>query len=280
MIVDKTMRRNGSLQYGDSGATTQHELLRLKDRHKGARCFIVGNGPSLNNMDLEKLKDECVFCANAFFLMFPRIRWRPQYYTCVDTRVLPDRAREIMAMHDECPEMVCFFPKQVIDHRTKVITPTEEIIPWAPNRIYFNQKYPSRKNPPFSAFSLEAHHYLIQPYTVTITALQLAYFLGFDPIYLIGCDTHYVIPETVLKEGEKTEYGQMFFTSTADDDPNHFSPDYFGRGRKWHNPQVDNMIWHYRMAHEALSIAGRHVYNATVGGKLEVFPRVKFDDLF
>lgn len=256
------------------------KLLRMKDIHKWQRCFVVGNGPSLNKMDLDKLNDEFVFCTNAFFLMFPRIRWRPQYYTCVDTRVLPDRARDIIAMHEENPEMICFFPTQIVDHHTKVITPTEKIIPSTPNRLYFNQKVPLQANLPFSAFSLEAHNYLIQPYTVTITALQLAYFLGFEPIYLIGCDTDYVVPKTVIKEGEEAEHGKMFFTSTVDDDPNHFSSDYFGKGRKWHNPQVDNMIWHYRMAHEALSIAGRHVYNATDGGKLEVFPRVKFDGLF
>ncbi|MCZ7627098.1 MAG: hypothetical protein M5R38_16200 [Candidatus Methylomirabilis sp.] len=159
------------------------------------------------------------------------------------------------------------------------MTPTEEIIPPALNRLYFNQQVPLRDNLPFSAFSLEAHNYVIQPYTVTVTALQLAYFLGFEPIYLIGCDTNYVVPNTVFKEGEETEHGKMFFTSTADDDSNHFSPDYFGKGRKWHNPQVANMIWHYQMAHEALSIAGRHIYNATVGGKLEVFPRIDFNEL-
>lgn len=255
-------------------------LAKFKNIHRYQRCFIMGNGPSLNKMDLNKLDGEYVFGANAVFLLFNRIKWRPQYYTCVDTRVLPDRSKEIIMMHNEHPHMVCFFPKELIDHQTKIKTPTEQIIPPAPNRLYFEQRVPLMDNLPFSAFSLEPASYLIQPYTVSITALQLAYLLGFEPIYLIGCDTSYVVPKTVLQEGEETDKGKMFYTSTVDDDPNHFSPDYFGKGRKWHNPQVENMIWHYKMAHEALSIAGRHVFNATVGGKLEVFPRVNFDELF
>jgi hypothetical protein len=183
-------------------------------------------------------------------------------------------------MHEENPGMVCFFPQQIVNHQTKEVIPTEDIIPPAPNRIYFNQKVPLQDNLPFSAFSIEAEKFMVQPYTVTITVLQLAFLLGFEPMYLIGCDTNYVVPQSVVKEGEETEHGKMFFTSTKDDDPNHFCPDYFGKDRKWHNPQVENMIWHYMMAHEATAICGRHIYNATVGGKLEVFPRVNFDELF
>ena len=254
-------------------------LERFKNIHRGQRCFIVGNGPSLNKMDLSKLEGEYVFCTNAFFLMFPRIKWRPQYYTAVDTRVIPDRAKDIIAMHEKHPDMTLFLPSALVDHQTKETTPTESIIPPARNRFYFTQRYPHDDHLPYSAFSLEADKYLIQPYTVTITALQLAIYLGFDPIYLIGCDTEYAIPSSVMSEGEETKFGKMFLTSTEDDDINHFVRDYFGKGRTWHNPQVENMIWHYKMAHEASAIYGCHIYNATVGGKLEVFPRVNFDEV-
>ena len=255
------------------------DLTRFKNIHRGQRCFVAGNGPSLNKIDLSKLDSEYVFCTNAFFLIFPRISWRPQYYTAVDTRVIPDRADDIIRMHELHPDMVCFFPKELRDHQTGGIKLTTKIIPPAKNRLYFNQQVPQHDNLPFSAFSLEADKFLIQPYTVTVAALQLAVFLGFDPIYLIGCDTEFRIPSSVLQEGEETKHGRMFYTSTADDDTNHFTPDYFGKGRKWHNPQVENMIWHYKMAHEAASIYGCHIYNATIGGKLEVFPRVNFDEV-
>lgn len=255
-------------------------LRRLKNIHRWQRCFIMGNGPSLNNMELKRLEGEYLICSNAIFLLFDRVGWRPQYYTCVDTRVLPDRSADIIKMHAENPEMICFFPQEIVDHQTQAVTPTSEIIPPGNNRLYFKQNIPLHDNLPFSAFSIEPDKFLVQAYTVTITALQLAFLLGFEPIYLIGCDTDYKVPVTVQQEGEETPLGKMFFTSTIDDDPNHFTPDYFGKGRKWHNPQVENMIWHYKMAHEATAICGRHVFNATVGGKLEVFPRVAFEDLF
>ena len=30
------------------------------------------------------------------------------------------------------------------------------------------------------------------------------------------------------------------------DDPNHFHPDYFGKGFRWHDPQVNKMIEAYQ----------------------------------
>ena len=36
-------------------------LAALKDIHKGQRCFIMGNGPSLKNTDLSKLRNEITF---------------------------------------------------------------------------------------------------------------------------------------------------------------------------------------------------------------------------
>src|SRR6185295_12690269 len=34
----------------------RNEIFR--DRHKGKRCFVIGNGPSLKNQDLSLLADE------------------------------------------------------------------------------------------------------------------------------------------------------------------------------------------------------------------------------
>jgi hypothetical protein len=40
------------------------------------------------------------------------------------------------------------------------------------------------------------------------------------------------------------------------------------------------MIEHYQHAKVALSGSGVQVFNATIGGALEVFPRVDYDSLF
>src|SRR5262249_39479466 len=58
--------------------------IRFKDRHRGGRAFILGNGPSLNQQDLTPLKEEITFGTNTFW-KHPQIgQWQPTYYCLVD----------------------------------------------------------------------------------------------------------------------------------------------------------------------------------------------------
>jgi len=117
--------------------------------------------------------------------------------------------------------------------------------------------------------------------TVMSLVMQIAYFMGFDPVYLIGVDVDYHINQTVRQDGKFFPDGnKQFFESTINDDPNHFDPKYFGKGRRWHNPNVENMTDGFRIARKAFEDKGRRIYNATVGGKLEVLERVDIKSLF
>ena len=49
------------------GQTSLHKLMELKGRHAGERIFIIGNGPSLNKMDLRLLKDEVTIASNGLY---------------------------------------------------------------------------------------------------------------------------------------------------------------------------------------------------------------------
>jgi glycosyltransferase involved in cell wall biosynthesis/ADP-heptose:LPS heptosyltransferase len=270
------------MKHNPKSGLLSDDLSGFRDLHSGKRCFVMGNGPSLNKMDLAKLEGETVFACNGIFLLFDRIKWRPKYYTCVDSRVLPDRRAEIIKMHEENPGMKLFFPRTLHVHdESKREFDTLEFIPRAENRFYFNHTNISLANLPWSAFSIDADDHVTMPHTVSITMLQLALYMGFKDIYLIGCDTAYSVPATVKQEGpEYGDYGKLFFTSTRDDDPNHFDPKYFGAGKEWHNPKVGEMVRHYGWAKSAIHACGSTVYNSTVGGNLEVFPRVDFDSLF
>jgi hypothetical protein len=122
------------------------------------------------------------------------------------------------------------------------------------------------------AFSTDCAKELAPAKTVTISMIQLAVYLGFNPIYLVGCDTSYTVPKTVISEDDQQEY----LVSTRNDDPNHFHPAYFGVGKKWHQPHVERMIAHYEQVKMACDTLGVNIYNATLGGNLEVFPRVDY----
>lgn len=256
-------------------------LSKFRNRYRGQRCFIMGNGPSLNKMDLNQLNGEIVFACNAVFLLFDRIKWRPAFHTCVDTRAIRDRAPEINQMLDSNPAMTGFYPAvlQLHDGSGRKFNGKEVIFP-GPNRYYFNEIGNKESHHTETMFSLDADDYMVQPYTVSITMLQLSVYMGFSEVYLIGCDTNYNVMSTVKQEGRKINDIGLLLTSACDDDCNHFDPRYFGKGREWHNPQVSQMVNHYRWAKLAVRRTGTRIFNATAGGQLEVFPRIDFNSLF
>lgn len=242
-------------------------LLCLKDAYKGHRSFIMGNGPSLNKMDLNVFKNEYVWGSNRSYLLFDRINWRPSFYVAVDKRVVPDNAVEINRLAHDLQSTQFFFP--TVFRYDRVINSRE-------NLFWFNEKPYTEGADAFENFSLDPTISISSVRTVTISALQLAVFLGFNPIYLIGCDTSYTIPRNVIIENDDTN----LIISSENNDPNHFSADYFGAGKKWHDPHVDRMVKHYEETLTVCNSIDVKIYNATVGGMLEVFPRVYYLDLF
>jgi hypothetical protein len=105
--------------------------------------------------------------------------------------------------------------------------------------------------------------------TVTFVALQIAFHLGFQDVILVGVDHSF------------TSQGEPNAAVVSDGaDLNHFSPAYFGKGFRWQLPDLAASERAYRLAHRAYESAGRRVMDATIGGKLEVFPKVDFRSLF
>ncbi|MBZ0198923.1 MAG: hypothetical protein K8H86_03580, partial [Ignavibacteriaceae bacterium] len=69
-------------------------------------------------------------------------------------------------------------------------------------------------------------------------------------------------------------------TSIKDDDPNHFDPRYFGAGRAYHKPRMEETFLRFEQAKNFFDKLGVEIFNAGIGGKLDSFPRVNFSDLF
>lgn len=72
-----------------------NKIKQFKNIHKGERAFIIGNGPSLNNMDLSYLNNEITFASNSFFLMLKEIDFVPSYYNVEDPLPAEDNSREL-----------------------------------------------------------------------------------------------------------------------------------------------------------------------------------------
>lgn len=236
----------------------EQRLSNYKNTHKGERVFIIGNGPSLNLCDLKLLKNELTFGVNSIFLNYEKMGFNPTYYVVEDIFVAEDRAKEINSYKGPAVKFFGNYLRYCLSD--------------SDDTLWLNVKYRYDDYPDFPYFSRDALRMVWTGGTVTYICIQLAYYMGFSEVYLIGFDHSYKIPSNAEISGSK-------ILSTSDD-PNHFHPGYFGKGYRWHDPKVDRMEKSYVKAKQVFESEGKKIYNATAGGHLEVFERVDYQSLF
>jgi hypothetical protein len=111
--------------------------------------------------------------------------------------------------------------------------------------------------------------------------MQLAYYFGFTEVVLIGVDHSFVETGVVAAETlpQNADDLRPAVVVSHGDDPNHFTPGYFGKGVRWQLPDWQQMEAAYARTREAYELAGRTIVDATVGGKLTIFPKVDYADV-
>jgi uncharacterized Rossmann fold enzyme len=233
----------------------EYEVLsRLKDKHKGERCFVVGNGPSLTTGDLDKLKKENTFAANRIFRIFDRTEWRPTYYVCEEDEIFKNSQDEIAA-NIRCP---AFYSRDSILGLDKF---------HLKDFFFFFLDHRATWKPSLTAEFSEEPFIIQCGQTVTYACLQLAAYMGFGEIYLLGCDN-------TFNRGVKAN-GEMIF---GNGDRYHFDDGYISTNI--YSTQIDVINAAYRAAREYCEARNIKIRNATRGGTLEVFERVDFDSFF
>jgi len=223
-------------------------LIQIRDQHRGQRCFIIGNGPSLRQMDLSLLKSEITFGLNRIYLLFPEMGFTTTYLVAVNDLVLEQCAVDIKKL--EMPKFITWRARRWLTND--------------PHTIFVDTDYTGQEN-----FATDAAGRVFEGFTVTYVALQLAYHMGFDEVILVGVDHNF------------TTKGPANTAIISDgNDPNHFAADYFGKGFKWQLPDLEGSERAYHLAKDAYEKAGRSINNATIGGKLPIFPKVDYIGLF
>ncbi len=74
---------------------TRSIIAPYHNRYKDFRCVVIGNGPSLNKMNLGLLKDEFTFGLNRIYLLFDQIGFETSFLVSVNGLVIKQFASEI-----------------------------------------------------------------------------------------------------------------------------------------------------------------------------------------
>ncbi|MBN2563459.1 MAG: hypothetical protein JXQ75_21270 [Phycisphaerae bacterium] len=237
-------------------ALTAHErlLASMRDTYLGRRGFVIGNGPSLQMADLERLRNEITFASNRIYVCFNETSWRPTFYSAYDVDDFPGILNDIAAIDSS----LLFLPLASRRH------------PFAKDRaMYFRNihRYFFPDEPEFSFNTLDR---VFWGGTITYILLQLAWYVGIREVYLVGVDHDYKV-----EAGAERKPGELF--GAGPNSQGHFHPDYHKPGERVGFPELAAMTRAYEAADRAFRENGGRIYNATRGGKLEVFERVDLD---
>lgn len=251
----------------------KRKFQKLSNAYKGKRAFIIGNGPSLNHTPLYLLKDEHVLCFNRFNLIGERLNFTPDMYMIVDDIVAKDNVDEVKEQIKR--SKVTFLPN--INFGTGV-TNFKKLFKGCDNIVWMNilvKRFSSKR---LNTVMKRSFPWVVIGRTVATSGLEILMKMGFSEIYILGVDMNYIIHKTVKKIDNDTH-----IESTKNDDPNHFDPRYFGKGKQYHQPIAETMDIMMRALADISCYAknnGYKIYNATVGGKVECFERVNIYDVF
>ena len=215
-------------------------MENFKNLYNERRCFLIATGPSLvmGDLDLLKRHNEVCISVNGIFKAFDKTKWRPDYYVVSDADFASKNRKIIDSLNisyklvsDQCVEFWKY------EHDNNVIV------------------YHHNASDCCYDFSEDISRVSYAGYTITYICMQIAVYMGFKEIYLLGVDCNY-------SRGSQNNH---FMKEDKPDNMNH---------------NEDKMLLAYQSARQYADEHDIKIYNATRGGMLEVFERVDFDRLF
>lgn len=217
-------------------------IQRLKNIHLGKRCFIIGNGPSLLVSDLERLHNEITFASNRIYRIYNKTEWRPDYYVAFEPEFVKGNIDEIIKIPVKKGRLINNIGyRDGADHITYWINCTSQFCI-------------NKETTKSVKFSEDISRYVGDGYSVVFTIIQIAIYMGFKEIYLIGMDHNY-----------NDDFTSHFYNDKTDD----YQTPTFWKG----------IEYAYQLSKTYADNHGISIINITRGGNLEVFPRSSVEEV-
>ncbi|MDO9145883.1 MULTISPECIES: 6-hydroxymethylpterin diphosphokinase MptE-like protein [Comamonadaceae] len=154
--------------------------IDFRNIHNGERCFILGTGPSLNDLkvdELDALRSEVIFGVNSLYKSEIVSGINPNYYALMDNLYWEQwnhTFKEVVEKYKKKP------PIFVTDIRAKKILDNLQIN--IPSIYIYSKKYP------VSTMSEKIDENIYGAMNVISFSILTAIYMGFKEIYLLGCD--------------------------------------------------------------------------------------------
>ena len=223
------------------------DFSNFKDIHKNKRCFVILTGPSLTLEDVNMLKNETTFAVNSCIKLFSKTSWRPSYYVITDRLVYQSIGKELESSDLSCP---IFYSRNGLQTKIK----KENALPFKAQYFFHFLNFMTGGKS-LLGWSNDISKGIADAPSCVYAVMQIAYFMGFKEVYVIGADCNY------------------------SSNNQHSSVANYTPKVKISKNAGSHVLKAWRSIKKHLETKDMKVYNATRGGMLELFPRVKLEDI-
>lgn len=238
----------------------------LKDIYNGERCFVVGNGVSLNAMDLTKLRNEYVFVVNDFYRHKDLNIIRPAFYSSIEplASMLSYPLKDTNNPYTFYQEVDVAFdnikPKMFFKADAKDFIKKNGVLKG--KEIYYLASGYSGILSAEEGVVLEDKIDRFYSFAdgVIFSAICCCAYMGFQEIYFIGCDC-----DTFSKKGRTHFYSnERTFAETSSE---------------WLMYHNSLLLKRWRLITTHFNKRGINIFNAGIGGDNDVCPRVDYNKI-
>lgn len=213
------------------------------------RCFILGNGPSLNNIDLGLLKEEETFAVNYFYNQELK-SFESKYYVAIDDKFYKTDAKKyIDDVYKKYPNM-----KFILKYAAYKECPDK----WDLKRAFFTYAKTFQYG---DYVNCNCTKNMTACVNVVLQCIQIALFMGYKKIYLLGCDF--------------SQYAQL--------KPNHFYDSNLeirgeinmGDDARW----ASLVHYHHYALYKYAKAKGVEIINLTENSLIDAYPKKNFTEI-
>jgi hypothetical protein len=240
----------------------------FRERHRGERCFILCNGPSVNEQNLRMLRGETVFSVSNGYHHPDYREFQPRYHVVPQITYGKVTRTDVIAWFREMDAGIGSATLFLASSEQSLVRESALFAGRDVRYVYLRDAFAD--HPGDEVIDIAAPTARVQ--SVAILALMIALYMGFKEIYLLGTEhdhfrtgryEYFYTPTAMLGKDKDVERDGRVTTPLHDD--------FRGLAELWSQ---------YRRLREIAERRGATIYNATRGGALDEFPRVELESLF
>lgn len=247
---------------------------KYKNLYLGKRCFILGNGPSLNTVDFKSLENEYVFTVNQLMRRHDFKDLKTNFHVWSDFNffdedsINPEFLSVMLSLNTEDNTPECFVPADFMDFARKY--KLEDNLHMNYFKIKLNM---------YEGFNEYVDYSKVIPgqSSVVVFAIFLAIYMGFKEIYLLGCDTTGIVVsiKSIINKNDEEDYAYQI----SDAEQKRMTSLYQKHSIEGYAKSFWQLLCSYRIVYKYCQKRDIKLINCSSTTVIDSIPRKKLEDV-